>query len=44
MRRVRGGLRHQLRAILVLAWLNGLLPILRSPLWTVSTWQPQSPY
>ncbi len=37
MRRVRGGLRHQLRAALVLAWLNGLLPILRSPLWTVST-------
>ena len=36
MRRVRGGLRHQLRAILVLAWLNGLLPVLRSPLWTVS--------
>ncbi|MCG2862780.1 MAG: ABC transporter [Vulcanisaeta sp.] len=37
MRRVRGGLRHQLRAILVLAWLNGLLPIARSPLWVVST-------
>lgn len=37
MRRVSGGLGHQLRAILVLAWLNGLLPILRSPLWTVST-------
>ncbi len=37
MRKVEGGLRHQLRAVLVLAWLNGLLPILRSPLWTVST-------
>ena len=37
MRRVRGGLRHQLRAVLVLAWLNGLLPIFRSPLWTIST-------
>jgi ABC-2 type transport system permease protein len=37
VRRVRGGLRHQLRAVLVLAWLNGLLPILRSPLWTIST-------
>lgn len=37
MRKVKGGLSHQLRAILVLAWLNGLLPILRSPLWTVST-------
>jgi len=37
VKRVRGGLRHQLRAILVLAWLNGLLPIMRSPLWTIST-------
>ncbi|WP_054843110.1 hypothetical protein [Vulcanisaeta souniana] len=28
---------HQLRAVLVLAWLNGLLPIIRSPLWAIST-------
>lgn len=28
---------HQLRSILVLAWLNGLLPIMRSPLWAIST-------
>ncbi|WP_238375014.1 ABC transporter [Vulcanisaeta thermophila] len=29
-------LKHQVRAIMVIAWLNGLLPILRSPLWSIS--------